>query len=211
MTQNCPEKRDLYYTQEVILFQSDFNHPEWIKNLASKSWNAAVLDSGATNTVAGKEWYNCYISCQSFDEKTKIRCHKGTNIYRFGDGNLFTAIENVDIPIVLGKEHVMLNTDIVASDIPLLLSQKSMKKADMTLHFKNDNAILFRESVKLITTKSGHYTIPISPYKTVPNNLTTGINKNITLIYNNINKQIKIWHRIKITPSVCPSSTRKKC
>ena len=37
MTQNCPEKYDLYYTQQVILFQSDFNHPEQIKNLASES------------------------------------------------------------------------------------------------------------------------------------------------------------------------------
>ena len=26
----------------------------------TESWNAVVLDNGATNTVAGKEWYNCY-------------------------------------------------------------------------------------------------------------------------------------------------------
>ena len=178
----------LYYTQEVILFQSDFDHPEYIKNVASESWNAAVLDSGAKNTVAGKEWNNCYISTLSFDEITKTRWHKGSNIYQFGDGNFFTAIENVDIPIVLGKQDVMLNTDIVASDIPLLLSRKSMKKTDMTFDFKNDNAIIFGESVKLITTKSGHYTIPISPYKTVLNNLTTGINTNITLITTQTNK-----------------------
>ena len=87
------------------------------------------------------------------------------NIYQFRDGNLFTAIENVDIPIVLGKQHVMLNKDIVASDIPLLLSRKYMKKADMTLDFKNDNAKVFGESVKLITTKSGHYTVPYHPIK----------------------------------------------
>ena len=55
---------------------------------------------------------------------------------------------------------------------------------DMALDFKNDKAIAFGESVKLITTKLGHYTIPISPYKTVLNNLTTGISTNITLITN---------------------------
>ena len=49
-----------------------------------------------------------------------------------------------------------------------------MKKANMTLDFKNDNAIVFGESVKLRTTKSH--------YKTVLNNLTTGINTKITLI-----------------------------
>ena len=57
-----------------------------------------------------------------------------------------------------------------------------MKKTDMTLDFNNDNAVVFGESVKLITTKSGHYTIPVSPYKTILNNLTTGISTNITLI-----------------------------
>ena len=94
-----------FYTQEVILFQSDFDHPGEIKNLASESWNAVVIDNGATYTVAGKEWYNCYISSLSFDEKTKIRRHKGTNVYQFGDGNLFTATERVDIPIAFGKKN----------------------------------------------------------------------------------------------------------
>ena len=56
----------------------------------------------------------------------------------------------------------MINRDIVASDIPLLLSQKPMKKADITLDLKHDNAIVFGESVKLKAVKSGHYTIPIS-------------------------------------------------
>ena len=104
MAQNCPEKIVFFYTQEVILFQSDFDHPGEIKNLASESWNAVVIDNGATYTVAGKEWYNCYISSLSFDEKTKIRRHKGTNVYQFGDGNLFTATERVDIPIAFGKK-----------------------------------------------------------------------------------------------------------
>ena len=144
------KKYDLYYTQEVIFFQADFDHPEQIKKLASEFWNTAVLDSRATNTVAGKGWYSCRISSLSFDEKTKIRRHKGTNIYQFSDGNLFTAIENIDIPMVLGKQHVMLNTAIFASDIPLFLSQKSMKKADMKLDFKNDNVVVFGESIKLI-------------------------------------------------------------
>ena len=43
----------------------------------------------------------------------------------------------------------------------------------MTLDFKNDSATRLGESVKLIITKPGHYTIPRSPYKNVPNNLTT--------------------------------------
>ena len=57
-----------------------------------------------------------------------------------------------------------------------------MKTANMTLHFKNDNAIIFGESEQLIVTKSGHYAIPISPYNKILNNVTDGNNANITLI-----------------------------
>ena len=64
-----------------------------------------------------KRMVQLLISSLSFDKKTKIRHHKGNNIYRFGDGNLFTAIENVDITIVLTKQYIMLNTEIVASGL----------------------------------------------------------------------------------------------
>ena len=83
----------------------------------------------------------------------------------------------------------MLNTDIVASDIPLLLSRKSMKKANMTLNFKNDHAVVFDQSIQLLVTKSGHYAIPINnPYKTSGVNL--GVNTNITLVETENNKSI---------------------
>ena len=36
------------YTQEVVLYQSDFDHPDKLKNPVPETWNAAVLDSGAT-------------------------------------------------------------------------------------------------------------------------------------------------------------------
>ena len=38
-----------------------------------------------------------------------------------------------------------------------------MEKGDMAFDFKNDNAIVFGESVKSITTKLGQYTVPKSP------------------------------------------------
>ena len=49
MALNCLEKYDTLYTQEVVFYQSDFEHPEQLKTLVSESWNTVVLDSGATN------------------------------------------------------------------------------------------------------------------------------------------------------------------
>ena len=182
MAQNCPEKYGTLYTQEVVLYQSDFDHPEQLKTLVSESWNSAVLDSAATHTVAGEVWYNYYITSLNENEKQRIKHHTPGNTYRFGDGKLFPALQNVDIPISLGSRNLMLNTDIVASDIPLLLSRKSMKKANMTLDFKNDHAVIFDQSIQLIVTKSGQYPILINPYIATLNNVTSGVNTNVTLV-----------------------------
>ena len=104
------------------------------------------------------------------------------NTYRFGDGKLFPVLQNVGIPISSGSENVMLNTNIVASDITLLLSKKSMKKANMILDFKNDHAVIFDQSINLLVTKSGHYALSINPYKTILNNVTSRVNTNLTYV-----------------------------
>ena len=48
--------------QEAVLYYSGFDHLEQLKTLVRESWNAVVLDSGATNTVVGKSWFNCHMS-----------------------------------------------------------------------------------------------------------------------------------------------------
>ena len=75
-----------------------------------------------------------------------------------------------------------MNTDVVPNDIPLLLSKKSMKTANMKSDFKNDNAIIFGEPEQLIVTKLRHHAIPISPYNKILNNVANGSNANVTLI-----------------------------
>ena len=49
MTHISPSK--WYYTNLIMTIQL---------NLITESWNAAVLDSGATNTGARESWFKCY-------------------------------------------------------------------------------------------------------------------------------------------------------
>ena len=42
-----------------------------------------------------------------------------------------------------------------------------MKKANMTLDFKNDHAIISDKLIQLLVAKSGHCAIPTNPYKTI--------------------------------------------
>ena len=58
--------------------------------------------------------------------------------------------------MIAGKE-VTIQTDVIAADIPLSLSRKSMKTAGVKIDLTNDTANIF--GVMLKTTSSGHYCV----------------------------------------------------
>ena len=62
-----------------------------------------------------------------------------------------------------------LRTDVVAADIPLLLSRKSMKTAGINIDLTSDTATIFGKSVMLNMTSSGHYCIPIHKAASITN------------------------------------------
>ena len=96
--------------------------------------------------------------------------------FRFRDESLFPGLSNVK------SRNVMVNTNAVASDIPLLLLRKSMIKANMKLDFKNNNEVTFDQPIQLLLTKLGHYATSINPYQTIGNNINPGVNTNVTLV-----------------------------
>ena len=51
-------------------------------------------------------------------------------------------ISSTSIPVWFRNRNILLNKDIVASDICLLLSRKPMKKADMNLDYKRNQSII---------------------------------------------------------------------
>ena len=57
--------------------------------------------------------------------------------------------------------EVTLKTDVVGSDIPLLLSRTAMKRAGVKMDLENDSATIFGKDIALNLTTSGHYCIPI--------------------------------------------------
>ena len=66
---NIIEEENTHVTEMVFSCESIYHMAH--KHLTPEFWNTAVLDSGAINAVARKEWYNCYISSLSSDGKQK--------------------------------------------------------------------------------------------------------------------------------------------
>ena len=124
--------------------------------------NSAVLDSEATKTVFGQNWYNAYLQSLSAAERLLVTSSESNNMFRFGDGQLVQSTKTVQIPVQIAGKKIKLETDIIDKDIPLLLSRMTMKRAGMSIDFENDVVTIFGILVQLNITKSGHYTLPLT-------------------------------------------------
>ena len=55
----------------------------------------------------------------------------------------------------------MIEKDVVNKEIPMLLSNETVKKADAKTDFKNDSVKIFGQKRDLIITAAGHYALPL--------------------------------------------------
>ena len=78
-------------------------------------------------TLCKDELYNCYIN--KFVGETK---------FKFGDGETVGSLKSVIIPAQIGNSEIMIQTDVISSELPLLLSKDAMKKANTKIDFTND-------------------------------------------------------------------------
>ena len=109
-----------------------------------------MLDSGASKTVCCRVLLDSYLDSLSEGQKANIVFQTSSNISRFRDGKTFRATKKTQIPAEVGSHCILIETDVVNSDIPLLLSQASMKQADMNLNFKDDAATVFDKTRELV-------------------------------------------------------------
>ena len=55
-------------------------------SLLGQTINSAILDSGASTTVCGKKWLDCFLETLPEDSKKEIPDEEGTKSFKFGDG-----------------------------------------------------------------------------------------------------------------------------
>jgi hypothetical protein len=151
---------DINLTVNELVLHS--NNETVLKSLVAETWNSLVLDCGTTSTVCGKKWFEEYQSSLSADEHAKIKVSSSSKSYRFGDSQAYPASKNAIIPALFGDVSVMISTDIVDADIPLLFSKAAMKKGKMQLNCDQDLLLAFNQQLPLNTTTNGLYALPIT-------------------------------------------------
>ena len=60
--------------------------------------------------------------------------------FKIGSGDFFKSIYKVKVPALIGLHSILIESDVVYTDVPMLLSRSAMKKADTHIKFK-DNSV----------------------------------------------------------------------
>ena len=101
----------------------------------------------AAKTIHGRVWLDNYID--SYLKTTKQICFRpalASTISRIGKSLRPRRILRYKLAEI-GSHKVLTEMDVINSDIALLLSRASMKRADMNLNFKNDTASVFGKTI----------------------------------------------------------------
>ena len=82
--------------------------------------------------------------------------------FRFGDGNSVKSEKSVTFPAKIGHKNIMIKTDVIDTDLPLLSSKSAMKKANVKIDFSSNTVSILDQKVNIDFTSTGHYAVPIS-------------------------------------------------
>ena len=129
--------------------------------LISEAYNCAVLDSACSSTVCGTAWLETYLDTLPEAERRTVRRQDSNKVFKFGGGTKLSSMGEYILPALLVGNKVQIRTDVVESDIPLLLSRRAMKVAKVKLDIENDAAVIMGKPVSLNLTSCGHYSVPL--------------------------------------------------
>ena len=174
MVEEDAEEEESFYTMaknrmpkeedDVILFTG--SNKEKISSLGSETLGRMLLDSGCTRNVCGESWWLDYYDNLDEEDKNEVRVEDGgEKRFRFGGGEVLTALRKVTFPANLAGKRVRISSHVVRSPIPLLWSKPSMMKARVLLDLPEDRARILGSWTELDTTSAGHHSLSIRPQK----------------------------------------------
>eukprot|EP00168_Porphyra_purpurea_P015443 TRINITY_DN4751_c0_g1_i2.p1 TRINITY_DN4751_c0_g1~~TRINITY_DN4751_c0_g1_i2.p1 ORF type:complete len:423 (+),score=91.40 TRINITY_DN4751_c0_g1_i2:529-1797(+) len=102
------------------------------KHLGAKTGDV-IFDIGATATIAGAAWVAAYVARLMSVERTAIRSIEAAAVFTFGGGTTQRAYERVTLPMMIGGRRWLVQTWVVAGDLPMLLSRKTMASLGVVL------------------------------------------------------------------------------
>ena len=122
---------------------------------------AAILDTACSKTVCGKPWLDNFMASLTDHDRRSILSVNSNKMFKFGDGKVVQSTRLITIPARIGNVDCYIQTEVVPTDIPLLLSKTSLQRAGTILNLKEDKAEMLNQNLNLESTSSGHYCVSI--------------------------------------------------
>ena len=166
---DCPnqteegQNHDSYYEEEVhvTLFAKGLSEQS-TSQLLGETIGCAVLDSGCSRNVCSDKWLHCFIQSLDEEEQNQIKYKDSNKKFRFGDNSVHHSMTTATIPITIGNKRILMDTDVIGNDIPLLLSKPAMKQLATKMDFETDKVTMMGNKIDLKFASSGHYVIPLN-------------------------------------------------
>ena len=147
---------------DEIDFALAAQHDSELSQFTRESRNCAALDTCCTSSLTGEQWLNIFINSLDDSVKSKLRGPlPSSRVFKFGNNGTLRSKGTYVLPVVIAGSNATIKTDVVESDIPLLLFKIAMKKAKMKINLEKDRCEIFGKEVELMTTSSGHYCVPL--------------------------------------------------
>lgn len=164
---DCPhrtdENRKFNKPEQILKVDSVLMDEEYLTYVTHGGENLALIDSGATKTVCGRNWFETFVASLDSKDQKMIKEEDSSCLFRFGDGNAVKSEIVKVIPTVICGQEVRIKANIVDNDIPLLISKNTLAKAKANLNFEHGVLEMDGCQQTLINTPSGHYAVPIGP------------------------------------------------
>ena len=186
----CPDKiyfgeaedeEEPEYEYDVVLYQSNLVTEKEFEIFVAESSSSAILDCGASATVSGINWFNSHFQGLSEEKQREVQYCESNSYFKFGTGEKFKSKFKVIFPATIGSNDVMIQSDVVETNVPLLLSLKSMKNAQTEINYVTDTVKMFGQEQKIHFTQCGHYAIPLNNSKSIIEDLEKFRSTKITL------------------------------
>ena len=120
-----------------------------------------LLDSCCSSNVMGKKWKDAYVQGLNEGERKEVREESSEKSFKFGGENAIKSLGRIEFPCYLFGEKTKIMADVVDREIPLLISKPEMKKRGFRINFEDDTVEVGNMKHELMTTKSGHFKIPL--------------------------------------------------
>ena len=104
--------------------------------LMGETLGMGIIDCGCVDTVCGQNWLRIYIETLSKSDRKQVFSQPSSARYRFGPGPIYQSKEQVHLPVHIGSTFATLAVNVVSCDVPLLISRKSLQKAESVLDLR---------------------------------------------------------------------------